>query len=66
MPGTVVMIHAVLRRALENAVKSGLIGRNVAKLVTPPRIERHEMQVVDVEQAENLLKVARDSSLDLY
>jgi len=64
MPGTVVVIHAVLRRALENAVKSGLIARNIAKLVTPPRIERHEMQVLTVEQAERLLEVARGSSLD--
>ena len=63
-PRTVVYIHKVLQRALEDAVKWGLVARNVAKLVTPPRVERHEVQALTLEQAEKLLEVARGTSLD--
>jgi integrase-like protein len=34
-PRTVGLIHAALHRALEDAVKQGLVARNVAKLVSP-------------------------------
>ena len=61
---TVVLIHAVLRRALENAVKWGLISRNVAKLVSLPHIERYDAQTITSEQATKLLEVARGSRLE--
>jgi len=63
-PGTVGFIHAVLRRALGDAVRWGLVMRNVAKLVTIPHVERREAQVLTAEQAKKLLEVARSSSLD--
>jgi integrase len=64
-PPTIAVIHSVLRRALEDAVKKGLVVRNVAKLVTPPRIERHEVQTLTVAQAEKLLEVAHSLALDV-
>jgi len=60
-PRTVAVIHAMLHRALENAVKWGLVSRNVAKLVTLPRVERYNAQTLTVEQAEKLLNVAQVS-----
>lgn len=63
-PRTVVLIHSVLHRALENAVKWNLVPRNVAKLVTLPRIERHEGQTLTVEQARRLLELARGSNME--
>jgi integrase len=63
-PATVARINAVLGSALEDALKQGLIGRNVAKLVDLPRIERYEGQVLTVEQARKLLGIARGSRLD--
>ncbi len=39
-PASVVQLHAVLRRALGQAARWGLVTRNVASLVTPPRPER--------------------------
>ncbi|MFL5588067.1 MAG: tyrosine-type recombinase/integrase [Ktedonobacteraceae bacterium] len=63
-PRTVLLIHTALRRALEDAVKQGLVPRNVAKLVSPPRIDRYEAQTLTVEQAEKLLGAARGSRLD--
>ena len=41
-PRTVQYIHAVLRRALNQAMRWGLVSRNVATLVTPPLVTRQE------------------------
>ena len=63
-PRTVGVLHAVLRWALSDAVKQGLVARNVATLVTPPRIDRYDAQTLTIEQAEKLLEAARGSRLD--
>ena len=42
-PQTIRNAHAVLRRALNQAVRWGTIPRNVAALVDLPRVERHEV-----------------------
>jgi len=57
-------IHAVLHRALENAVKWNLVGRNVCDLVNPPIPKRHEIQPLTWEQAQRLLKAAHDHKLE--
>ncbi len=46
---TVQYLHAILRRALGQAERWGLVARNVARLVTPPKAERPEVQPLDVE-----------------
>ena len=63
-PKTVALIHTVLHRALENAVRWNLVSRNVAKLVTLPRVARHESRTLTVEQARCLLEVARGSYIE--
>ena len=40
---TVQYHHAILRRALHDAERVGLVQRNVARLVSPPRVQRAEM-----------------------
>src|SRR6266568_7591336 len=57
-------IHAVLHKALENAVKWNLVGRNVCDLVNPPIPKRHEIQPLTWEQAQRLLKAAHDHKLE--
>jgi integrase len=52
-------LHAVLHRALGQAARWGLVARNVADLVTPPRAERHEMQTLSPEQARAFLEAAQ-------
>ena len=52
------------RGSHEHTEKQGFIGRNVAKLVDLPQIERYEGQILTVEQARKLLEVARGSRLD--
>ncbi len=63
-PRTVIAIHAVLHRALEDAVKWSLIPRNVTKLVSLPHAERYEAQTLTVEQASKLLETARGSRVE--
>lgn len=49
------MVHAVLRRSLNIAVRQGLIIRNVCQAVDPPKVEKVEMQTLTAEQAQKLL-----------
>jgi integrase len=62
--GTVATIHSVLNTALENAVRWGLIARNVAKLVTLPHRERYEAQTLTMEQALKLIALAQGSRIE--
>ena len=55
--------HAVLRGALEDAMREEVIARNVAKLVRPPRPEREEREPLTVPQVQTLLKATRDHRL---
>jgi site-specific recombinase XerC len=43
-PRTVQLSLVILRRALKRAMKRGLVGRNVAKEVDGPKVERPEVQ----------------------
>jgi len=64
-PRTLAYIQSALNSALSNAVKWGLVSRNVASLVALPHAERYEGQVLTVDQAHKLLAVARGSRLDV-
>jgi hypothetical protein len=61
---TVKYIHAVLRRSLGQAVKWGLVARNVAALVDPPRVEREEVVVFTPAQARTFLDAIRGHRLE--
>jgi integrase len=63
-PGTVRQMHAVLRRALGEAMRLGLVPRNVATLVNVPRAARPEMQVLSPDEARILLAAAEDDRLE--
>lgn len=63
-PKTVVNHRAVLRRALGQALKWGLVARNVATLVDPPRVTRHEIEPLSLEEAEKLLQAVRGHRLE--
>jgi integrase len=52
------MTHAVLRRALKQAVRWGLIIRNVCDAVDPPRVAKRTITPLTAEQVHQLLKVA--------
>jgi integrase len=63
-PTTVHHLHAVLHKALDQAVRWNLVSRNVGDLVDPPRIARHEMATLSPEQARALLAAADGNRLE--
>ena len=62
-PKTVRNIHAMLHRALRDAVRLGYLVRNVADAVTPPRSASPEMQVWTPEQLRTFLAHVRNDRL---
>ena len=57
-PNSVRIMRTVLRRALGQAEREGIISRNVAALSSPPRIRAKEGRTLTVEQAKQLLEAA--------
>lgn len=58
-PTTVRTMHVVLHKALSDAIKLGLVSRNVTEMVSPPRKARQEMQVLTANQARQFLDAAK-------
>ena len=57
-PRTVQYHHRILSEALSHAVKMGLLGRNVAEAVSPPRVERKNLASLAPEDVPQFLEVA--------
>ena len=53
--------HTCLHRALKMALKWGLINRNPADAVTPPRPQHLEMQTMNEDEVHTLLEVAKST-----
>jgi integrase len=58
--------RATLRRALSDAVRDGLVTRNVAALAEPPKLSRRERPVLTATQARALIDGTRDDRLWAY
>ena len=63
---TVQYAHALLKRALAQAVMDGLIPRNAAEAVRPPKLKRDEIQPLNADQVRALLDAADERSRALY
>jgi integrase len=63
-PRTVKHLRATLRAALNQALRDGLIHRNVAAEVDPPETAPHEIDVYTPEEARKLLDAARGHRLE--
>lgn len=63
-PRTVQYLHAILRSALTQATKWGLVPRNVVKLVDAPRPNRPEVQPLSPAQALQFLAAVRGHRLE--
>lgn len=63
-PRRVAIIRAVLRRALGQALKRGIVARNVAALVDPPKQIRHEVGPLSPEECQRLLEQVREDRLE--
>lgn len=55
--------HAVIRQALQQAVKEGLIARNVADSTNPPTIQNKQMRPLTEEELQRFFDVAREDRL---
>jgi integrase len=56
-------LHAVLRRALGDAVRWGVLARNPAAVVAPPRAVRHEIRALTTDEARALLAACEGERL---
>jgi integrase len=56
---TLRLCHSVLHRALGDAVKWGLLTRNVCDAVTPPKAKQTEMSVWDADQVTQFLQTTQ-------
>jgi integrase len=61
---TVRRIHAVLHKALEEAVKGDLIPRNPAVHANKPKVKQGEIEPLDTSQAAAFLKAAKDDRFE--
>jgi integrase len=58
-PCTVQRLHAVIHRALKQALRWGLVSRNVSEAADPPKAQRKEIHPLTPEQVRTLLKNAQ-------
>ena len=66
---TVQLIHAVIHRSLNHAVKLGILGRNPDDVTTPPKPKQQEMKIYGESQVQRLIITAQakeDRFLALY
>ena len=63
-PRTVQLIHVVLHRSLNQALKWSLVRRNPCDAVDRPRLRRSEMKALNVSQAKALLSAATGDRLE--
>jgi integrase len=63
---TVQYAHTLLKRALAQAVMDGLIPRNAAEAVRPPKLKRDEIQPLNADQVWALLDASDERSGALY
>jgi integrase len=57
-PSTVRHLHVVLHRALDQALRWGLVPRNVSKVVDPPKVQKKEIRPLSADEARRLLEAA--------
>jgi integrase len=63
-PASVGHLHAVLHVALRQAERDGVVARNVAALVAPPRTSHREMTTLTPDEARALLGAAQGDRLE--
>jgi integrase len=63
-PTSVRTLHSMLHHALKDALRMGLVQRNVTEMVTPPRKQAHEAQVLTAQQLQRFLETAKGDRLE--
>ncbi len=65
-PRTVRYLYSLMAQALGQAVKLGLVARNVAKATDPPRLDNKDIKTLAPEDVPKFLKAAEDSHYALF
>jgi transposase len=52
------VLHAILHKAFDHAVRLNLLPRNICDVVSPPRAEEYEINALSLEQVQQLLTFA--------
>jgi integrase len=55
--------HAILRKALKCAVESGIVGRNVAEAVKPPRVDQTKQKALAPDDVKRMLDAAKETPI---
>lgn len=63
-PGTIRLVYAILKTALNDAVEWQMVGTNPCKGVVLPRKEDEELEVLSPDDAQALLAAARGTDLE--
>lgn len=64
-PRSVVMMHRALSQALKQAVAWKLLGASPAAVCKPPRVERKQMNVLDIDSTASLIEFAKGGRLHM-
>ncbi len=59
-PTTVLFHHRIIHKALEQAIKWQLLGRNIADAVEPPRKAEVEYSLINKEEIKKILEIAKE------
>jgi integrase len=54
-PSTIAAAHGALRTAIAHAVKTEILARNVAKIISPPKVEKDEVVSLTEDQVADVL-----------
>ena len=60
-PQTVRHHHTLIHKALQTALEWGLVSRNVADSVKPPKVQTKDMQIWNVDEIDKFLHAAQDT-----
>jgi len=63
---SVVYHHRILSKALDYAVKMGVVVRNVADVVQPPRVKKVTMNTLSLEEVTRFLEAAKETDYYVY
>ncbi|MCZ6867036.1 MAG: tyrosine-type recombinase/integrase, partial [Chloroflexi bacterium] len=63
-PRSVQIIHAILRRALGQAERWGMLPRNTARLVSPPRVPKANIKPLSPVEAKKLLGAVKGNRME--
>ena len=65
-PKTIKNINVMLHKAIDQALKNGLVNRNVTEVVTLPKLEKKEMRVLTSDEQQQLLRVCNNENNGIF